>query len=143
MTSNIYSVSPVPMPHSVSPIYSQRLPSKRPISSYMTDIMSNKQTDIIPSPSPSPSSYTQDHSHALVISFLQYIGVLGILLLFIMLSLSIRFEMSKTKKKVKVNEGFNFHSEYPQQINPTAYNKLNLIRRASSNSLISENTSPV
>lgn len=46
-------------------------------------------------------------------------------------------------KKIKNEPSYGSHNNILQQINPTAYNKLNLIRRSSSSSLVSDAETPV
>jgi hypothetical protein len=78
-----------------------------------------------------------------MISSLHLISVVGVFAFFIFMLRPIRHLAKIKKQKVEgfsIHEGFNVH-EYPQQINPTAYNTLNLIRRGSSNNL--GNVSPV
>jgi len=159
MPTIVLSPSPIPMPRSASarpsPVYSQKLPSQRPSPVYSQrpplptqrpHIMPIRKADMIPSYSASSTSsplvLAEVHSHSLLISSLQAVGGFGVLIFFAIILWAIRIEMSKTKVKAR-KEGFT-HIDYSQQINPTAYNKLNLIRRASSNSLSSSgNISPV
>ena len=158
MPTIVFSPSPVPMPRSASktPIYSQRLPSKSTTPTYRPHIMPNRKADMIPSyspsstptplpsPSPSASSPAQVHSHSLIIASLQGLGAIGILMLLAMILWAIRGEMNRNRKKQKTRAEFTQSELIIQQINPTAYSKLNLIRRASSNSLNSSgNISPV
>lgn len=155
MPTIVFSPSPVPMPRSASktPIYSQRPPSKSTTPTYRPHIMPNRKADMIPSysasstptPLPSPSASSSEvHSHSLIISSLQGLGVIGILMLLAMILWAIRGEMNRNRKKQKTRAEFTQSELIIQQINPTAYSKLNLIRRASSNSLNSSgNISPV
>jgi hypothetical protein len=155
MPTIVFSPSPVPMPRSASktPVYSQKLPSQRPLPSYRPHIMPNRKADMIPSyspsstPTPLPSasaSPAQVHSHSLIIASLQGLGAIGILMLVSMILWAIRGEMNRNRKKQKTRAEFTQSELIIQQINPTAYSKLNLIRRASSNSLNSSgNISPV
>ncbi len=153
MPTLVFTHSPIPMPKSqaqrilkssvysqrpstasASPVYSQRppMPTHRP------HIMPIRKADMIPSLTPLP---LPSQEHTLIISSLQAVGVFGVILFFAMILWAIRIEMSKASAKVKA-KGFTY-IDYPQQINPNAYNKLNLIRRSSSTSLSSGNISPV
>ena len=164
MPTIVPSPSPIPMPNSASktPVYSQKLPSKRPspiysqrppskstTPSYRPHIMPIRKADMIPSysasASASPSSAAHAHSHSLLISSLQGLGVIGILMLVAMILWAIRGEINRNRRLSKKSKAEFTQSELIiQQINPTAYSKLNLIRRASSNSLNSSgNISPV
>ena len=157
MPTIVFSPSPVPMPRSASktPVYSQKLPSQRPLPSYRPHIMPIRKADMIPSysasstPTPLPSasasaSPARVHSHSLIIASLQGLGAIGILMLLAMILWAIRGEMNRNRKKQKTRAEFTQSELIIQQINPTAYSKLNLIRRASSNSLNSSgNISPV
>ena len=145
-----------PMPRSasamLSPVYSQRPPSQRPMPSYRPHII-HRKADMIPSysstssPSSSPSaSLTPQHTHSLMISSLQAVGAFGLIILIAMILSAIRVELQKNRRNIKQKAKSELtQSELIiQQINPTAYSKLNLIRRASSNSLSSSgNISPV
>ena len=161
MPTIVLSPSPVPMARSSSktPVYSQKLPSQRPspiysqrppLPTYRPHIIQRK-ADMIPSYSASSTSSTvpsssEVHSHSLIISSLQGLGAIGILMLFAMILWAIRGEINKNRilSKQKSKAEFTKSELIIQQINPTAYNKLNLIRRASSNSLNSSgNISPV
>lgn len=133
-------MSPVPMSH-MSPIYSQRPPSKTPTSSYRPHIIPRKMDDMIPSPSPIPISLiSQDDS--LIISFLQGLCIFTIITMVVFVLWTLLFEIAraraKARAKARANKqgGFSLHNEiHIQKINPTAYNKLNLIRRSSSGNL--------
>jgi hypothetical protein len=85
-----------------------------------------------------PPTPLQENS---MVSSLEIAGVFGICILFAIILRFIRLESGKAKGKVKI-EGFSPHG-YTQQINPTAYNTLHLIRRGSSNNLASGSVSPV
>lgn len=150
MPSVIYSPSPKALPksYSRSPMYSERPRSNSPIPippsntqmpSYRPHIMPMQNADMIPS----PIMQVPVHSHSLIIGSLQAIGFVAIVFILIIIW-SIRFENAKAKARAKAKHMGFFHSDYfVQQINPTAYNKLNLIRRSSSNSLSSGNISPI
>jgi hypothetical protein len=104
-----------------------------------------QNADMIPSPimQVQVQEQVQVHSHSLIIGSLQAIGFVAIVFILIIIW-SIRFENAKAKARAKAKHTGFFHSDYfVQQINPTAYNKLNLIRRSSSNSLSSGNISPI
>jgi hypothetical protein len=150
MPTIVFSPSPIPMPRSASktPIYSQRPPTKSSTPSYRPHIIPYRKADMIPSyspsSSPSASASAQVHSHSLIISSLQALGAIGILMLFAMILWALRSEIIRNRKKQKSKAEFTQSELIIQQINPTAYSKLNLIRRASSNSLSSSgNISPV
>ena len=143
----------MPKPIRLSPVYSQRPPSQRPMPSYRPHIIQRK-ADMIPSysstssPSITPSasasaSLTPQHKHSLMISSLQVMGAFGIIILITMILSAIRVELQKNRRNTK-QKVMTQSERIIQQINPTAYSKLNLIRRASSNSLSSSgNISPV
>ena len=141
----------MPKPIRPSPIYSQRPPSQRPMPSYRPHIIQRK-ADMIPSysstssPSITPSasaSLKPQHKHSLMISSLQVMGAFGIIILITMILSAIRVELQKNRRNTK-QKVMTQSERIIQQINPTAYSKLNLIRRASSNSLSSSgNISPV
>lgn len=161
MPTLVFTHSPIPMPKSQtqrilkSSVYSQRPPTasaspvysqRPPMPTHRPHIMPIRKADMIPSLTPLPlplhsQSQSQVHSHSLMISSLQAVGAFGVILFFAMILWAIRIEMSKANAKAKA-KGFT-HIDYSQQINPNAYNKLNLIRRSSSNSLSSGNISPV
>ena len=143
MPTVIFTRSPIPRPRSASPIYSQRLPTPKP------HIMPIKKADMIPSYSSTPTIrptltplLTQTpmqtpikQEHSLIIP-----GALGLLIFCLIMWVISKVRIRKQKTKAELT-----HSELiVQQINPTAYSKLNLIRRASSNSLSSAgNITPV
>jgi hypothetical protein len=78
-----------------------------------------------------------------MISSLQVMGAFGIIILITMILSAIRVELQKNRRNTK-QKVMTQSERIIQQINPTAYSKLNLIRRASSNSLSSSgNISPV
>jgi len=67
-------------------------------------------------------------------------GALGLLIFFLIMWVISKVRIRKQKTKAELTQS----ERIVQQINPTAYSKLNLIRRASSNSLSSSgNISPV
>lgn len=141
MPTLVLTRSPVPRPRSASPIYSQRLPTQ--MQKAKPHIMPIKKADMILSysatptvrPTQTPMQTPIKQEDSLMIS-----GALGLIIFcFIMWVISkVRIRKQKTKAELT-------HSELiVQQINPTAYSKLNLIRRASSNSLSSAgNITPV
>lgn len=159
MPTIVFTKSPVPMPrpYSPSPVYSQRPPSKSPTP--RPHIMPIQKADMIPSysasstssimPSPSSSQLLRQksaHTHSLIISFLQAVGTFGVLILFAIVIWAISGELRKIRHntKQKRKEDLTQSELIIQQINPTAYSKLNLIHRGSSNSLSSSgNISPV
>jgi hypothetical protein len=135
--------SPVPMPYSPSPVYSQRPPSKSSTPTH--HIIPIKKADMILSysssstpshtPSPSPSLRQKStHSHALI----RGLGVFGVLMFFVFVLRAIR-----NKKPKKVKAELTQSELIIHQINPTAYSKLNLIHRGSSSLNSSGNVSPV
>jgi len=143
MPTLVLTRSPVPRPYSPSPIYSQRLPT--PMQKPKPHIMPIKKADMIPSYSATPTirpSHTPlltqtpiKQEDSLIIP-----GALGLLIFFLIMWVisKVRIRKQKTKAEMTTSELII------QQINPTAYSKLNLIRRASSNSLNSSgNISPV
>lgn len=169
MPTIVFTTSPVPMPYSASPVYSQRLPSKTPIysqrppskaPSYRPHIMPIQKADMIPSYSPTPTVRAsptqmpiriplQFEEHSLMILSLQAVGALGFLIFCFMAMWVINNERrnkrnANAKQNAKAKGEFTKSELIIQQINPTAYSKLNLIRRASSNSLNSSGSlSPV
>jgi hypothetical protein len=87
-----------------------------------------------PTASPSLRQKTQ-HSHALT----RVLGVFGILMFIVFVLRAIRNKKPKKAKAELTQSELIIH-----QINPTAYSKLNLIHRGSSNSLSSSGSiSPV
>ena len=147
--SVISSPSPIPRPRSASPVYSHKVQKPSPHIMYKPDMIRSYSASSTPSSTLTPSQAQAQaqvqplHTHNLLISILQGIGGVGVILFLALLWL-IRGERSRGKKnKQKIDyEGVHIY-DYTQQINPTAYNKLHLIRRASSNSLASGNVSPV
>lgn len=131
--------SPVPMPYSPSPVYSQRPPSKSSTPTH--HIMPIKKADMILSysssstPSHTPSLRQKStHSHALI----RGLGVFGVLMFIVFVLRAIRNKKPKKSKAELTQSELIVH-----QINPTAYSKLNLIHRGSSSLNSSGNVSPV
>lgn len=116
--------------------------------------MPNRKADMIPSYSSTPTIRPSPlltqiplhfEKHSLMISSLQAVGALGFLIFCVIAMWVINNERRfKRNAKAKAKDELTKSELIIQQINPTAYSKLNLIRRASSNSLNSSGSiSPV
>jgi len=79
-----------------------------------------------------PHQHPQMHPYDMHMMFLILVVIIG----WIYLKLN-------PAKKIKKEPSYSSYNNIIQQINPTAYNKLNLIRRSSSSSLVSDAETPV
>jgi len=134
MPTIVYTRSPAPTPYSQS-MYSplpRYLLSATPSAAPSVTSIASQASKPSAIPHTENPQHPQMHPYDMHMMFLILVVIIG----WVYLKLN-------PAKKIKKEPSYSSYNNIIQQINPTAYNKLNLIRRSSSSSLVSDAETPV